>query len=387
DEVLSRSLNIPMVHLLNRYGLAKFHSDLTDYGFSTLKQHPSHYGLSLILGGAEVNLQELNQTYVQLAQKLSNEEITDVEYCKKSSHKKVKWKLSKASIYETFEAMTEVKRPDEENHWKVYSSSQKIAWKTGTSFGFRDAWSVGITPKYVVSIWIGNADGEGRPGLTGFQAAAPLLFDIFKQLPSDSKWFKRPTLEMVNIPICAESGQRATEYCISKKKTYLPENCILAEKCNYHKVIHLNEKGDMQVNSMCMNPLKMRHESRFLLPTFIAKFYQKSHPNYQPPPPFDPNCVDVHENNSFYISYPKRNQTIFLPIDLKGSRRKIILEAIHQQTEGILYWHLDGEYLGTTRQIHQLPLIPEPGKHSLMIVEENGSRRTVCFTVLDHVEN
>ena len=97
--------------------------------------------------------------------------------------------------------MLEVIRPGDESNWKVFSSARKVAWKTGTSFGYRDAWAIGITPEYVVSVWVGNATGEGRPGIIGVKAAAPILFDIYNLLPSTS-WFKEPVNDFKTFSIC-----------------------------------------------------------------------------------------------------------------------------------------------------------------------------------------
>lgn len=193
DEALIKSLNIPMVHLLNRYGVSPFYQKLKQIGITTLTQSPRHYGLSLILGGAETKLTELVQVYGDLALRLKGKE-------------NVLPQTSKKAIYETFTAMTSVIRPEDELGWTQYASAQKIAWKTGTSHGFRDAWAVGITPDYVVGVWIGNADGEGRPGLVGSKAAAPLLFDLFRILPSSTAWFQQPTEETFQAHICKETG-------------------------------------------------------------------------------------------------------------------------------------------------------------------------------------
>src|SRR6187455_696655 len=128
--------------------------------------------------------------------------------------------LSAASIFQTFDVLKEVYRPGEESGWKYFSSSKKIAWKTGTSFGFRDAWAIGVTPHYAVGVWVGNADGEGRPGLTGTETAAPILFDLFSSLPGNS-WFRAPLSEMKKIVVCSRSGHRATGRCESTDTVYV----------------------------------------------------------------------------------------------------------------------------------------------------------------------
>ena len=109
------------------------------------------------------------------------------------------------AVWQTFDAIKEVNRP-EEIDWRTIPSMQTIAWKTGTSYGFRDAWAVGVTPKYAVGVWVGNATGEGKPGLVGARTAGPVLFDVFNLLPS-SPWFERPQGELVETEICRQSGQ------------------------------------------------------------------------------------------------------------------------------------------------------------------------------------
>ena len=109
--------------------------------------------------------------------------------------------MSASSIWLTYEALRKVNRPEGEAGWQFFSSSPDIAWKTGTSFGFRDAWAVGTTPDYVIGVWAGNADGEGRPGLTGITAAAPILFDLISFIGT-SGWFSEPADEMTMIRVC-----------------------------------------------------------------------------------------------------------------------------------------------------------------------------------------
>ena len=181
--------------------------------------------------------------------------------------------LSAGATWMTFEAMLAVSRPDAEANWQQFSSSQKIAWKTGTSFGFRDAWAIGVTPKYAVGIWVGNADGEGRPGIVGVKAAAPILFDVFKILPK-SDWFNQPFDEMKKVPICKHSGFRASDICEVADSVWIPLSCLNTVACPYHKVIHLDNSGK-RVNSDCEEVSNMITTSWFVLPSIIEKFLQE----------------------------------------------------------------------------------------------------------------
>src|SRR5690606_17820827 len=114
--------------------------------------------------------------------------------------------FSPASIWLTYEALRRVNRPETETGWQYFGGAPEVAWKTGTSFGYRDAWAIGTTPDYVVAVWAGNADGEGRPGLSGITSAAPLLFDIIRLLPPAGSWFTRPEEGMTLVEVCSASG-------------------------------------------------------------------------------------------------------------------------------------------------------------------------------------
>ncbi|MGC9356191.1 MAG: penicillin-binding transpeptidase domain-containing protein, partial [Mariniphaga sp.] len=221
-EALARSLNIPAVRMLRDYGIPPFYSFLKKAGMTSLTNPPDYYGLSLILGGAEVTLWDLTGMYTSLVSVLKNYDENDGFYAaqsfqplvwiedktnKESIKQAVQPKVRAAAVYKTLQALLEVKRPQSEAGWQSFASSRNIAWKTGTSFGFRDAWAVGMTSDYMVSVWVGNADGEGRPGLTGVAAAAPLLFDVFELLPV-SGWFHQPVDEMEQLEVCALSGFR-----------------------------------------------------------------------------------------------------------------------------------------------------------------------------------
>lgn len=384
SQALSRSLNIPMVHLLNEYGLTKFHHELQAMGITTLNHSARHYGLSLILGGAEASLYDLSKVYTQMAQELSLGKALPFYISKEDSVQPnfQKTHTNRACIYATFEAMTEVNRPDEDNNWRVFNSEQKIAWKTGTSFGFRDGWAIGITPDYVVSVWVGNADGEGRPGLTGVRAAAPLLFSVFKCLPKSGKWFQQPFREMTYTEICHESGHRATRLCQHKEYKWIPKTCLSSLACPYHQIIHLNAAGTNRVTSECESVENMKHVSWFVLPSIVEKFYKTTHPNYAPLPDYQTECLATFSDRSMGIIYPKPGAKIYIPIELNGETGKTIFEATHRNSRKKIYWHLDNEYIGETKEIHQFGLQPSPGKHELMLVDENGVTIQVKFEVV-----
>jgi penicillin-binding protein 1C len=391
NKALARSLNIPMVRLLNEYGLEKFHRDLKNCGLTSLHKPAKHYGLSLILGGAEAKLCDLSLAYTQMAQELKFGERKPITLVNeknnrsaKTVHSKKKHKTitDRASIYSTFEAMVDVNRPDEDGNWRAFASAQKIAWKTGTSFGFRDAWAIGITPDYVVAIWIGNADGEGRPGLTGIKAAAPLLFDIFSQLPKSSSWFTPPLEDMCKIKICIESGHRVSDLCEKTDLARMPKSCLNTLACPYHQTVHLTKNNLYRVDSECENVFNMKHVTWFVLPPLIEKYYKFNHPNYRVLPDFKPECLAKVSDRAIAILYPKPNSKIYVPIEIDGKTGRTVFEAAHRNVNTKVYWHLDDVFIGETKEIHQLALNPAVGKHKLMLVDENGIAMTLKFEAL-----
>jgi penicillin-binding protein 1C len=179
NEALTRSLNIPAVLQLKDFGVNRFLKTLRKQGFSTLRYNANHYGLSLILGGAEVTAWDLGKAYHRLAANQIFElgDSLPAVHLLKAQEKQAANFLDKGASYTTLNVLTGLVRPSTEAGWQRFGQ-QKIAWKTGTSFGFRDAWAVGVSAKYTCVVWVGNASGEGRPGLVGATAAGPLLFRI-----------------------------------------------------------------------------------------------------------------------------------------------------------------------------------------------------------------
>ncbi len=396
NKALARSLNIPMVRLLNEYGLEKFHRDLKNYGITTLNRPATHYGLSLILGGAEAKLFDLSKAYTQMAQELKGGEKKEIILVHQETKQKTRTvtqrarnkkpeiihQTDRACIYSTFEAMVDVNRPDEDGNWRAFSSSQKIAWKTGTSFGFRDAWAIGVTPDYVVAVWIGNADGEGRPGLTGIKAAAPLLFDVFSQLPKSQSWFNAPKQDMSRVAICRESGHRASDLCEKADTVWIPKTSLNTTACPYHQTIHLTKDGRWRVDSECENVYNMKHSTWFVLPPLVEKYYKFNHPNYKILPDYKPECLAKIMDRSIAVVYPKAGSKIYVPVEIDGKTGKTVFEITHRNINTKVYWHLDENFIGETKEIHQMALNPTIGKHKLTLVDENGIVVAVKFEAI-----
>ena len=378
SEVISRSLNVPSVRMLEQYGAPRFLKLLQQMGFSTITRDADHYGLSLILGGAEITLEDLVNAYRSMAAYLTEDpDYAGVEV----PDRYVPSGLSRAAIYLTFDALAQANRPEEESSWMGYSSGRKVAWKTGTSWGNRDAWSVGVTPEYVVGVWVGNSDGEGRAQMTGVGYASPVMFDVFAALPP-TRWFRMPVEEMVPVVVCHQSGLPASRICPDRDTVWVPEIERWPDECRYHRVIHLDAEERMQVNSSCYPVEKMVEKVWFVLPPAMEWYYMKNHLDYRPLPPKHPDFDAASDGGSpIEIIYPQQGVTVVTTIGLDGREQGIVVRAAHRDPGALLYWHLDGDYLGATRGDHALPVHPQPGKHVLVAMDANGASRAVQFTV------
>lgn len=362
SEALARSLNVPSVHMLRRFGVPKFLDMLRRCGMTTLHKSASHYGLSLILGGAEGTLGDVTTMYARLSESYQSADTSHTRKCDRLHGFPL---TDKSALWWTFEALKEVNRPDEID-WRLVTSVRKVAWKTGTSYGFRDAWAVGVTPDYAVGVWAGNAQGQGVPGLTGARAAGPVMFDVFNLLPvkeydreySRNGWFKEPVFgDYVLAEVCRESGHLKSASCEHIDTLALPRKSIRSASCPYHRTIN--------------------GERVFVLPPSMEWYYRQNHPEYSPP-----SSKDKADSQMEFI-YPENGAVIYIPRQLDGSIQGITFNLAHRNPMTTIYWHIDNEYAGQTRMIHQMTLNPTIGKHTVTAVDESGNTLAVGFTVCD----
>lgn len=396
-KALARSLNIPAVRLLQSYGLEKFRDQLDLFDLRGLDKSADHYGLTLILGGAETNLWDLCKTYANMASTISHfntssseyysneftspvlEKDQAVDFGSKSIDKTV---FDAGSMYLTVEAMKEVNRPEGNESWEFFDGSKEIAWKTGTSFGNKDAWAIGLTKDYVVGIWVGNADGEGRPNVSGVNSAAPILFDVFDVLPK-SKWFLKPLDEFTDIAVCTESGYLATTDCPAKWIA-IPKKQNFVTSCGYHQMVQLDAQKQFRVNSSCIDLAQTVSKSWFVLPPLMEFYYKRAHPNYKVLPPFRSDCESTNAPPMEFI-YPKNGSRITLTKNFDGNKNELVVKLAHTKPETHVYWYLDDTYIGETKNFHELGILPLGGKHKLTVVDALGNENAISISVINEL--
>ena len=399
---LERSLNVPSVRMLQTHGLEKFHLLLRTLGMNTLTQPADHYGLTLILGGAEGTLWDITGMYAELSRRLQHYTERSGRYDPADHHPlnfftlqstrhhpktpdarlEATAPIEAAAIWQTFQSLSELNRPEEEATWKSFSSSRRIAWKTGTSFGHRDAWAVGVTPAYVVGVWAGNASGEGRPMLTGVNYAAPVLFDVVAQMPHGS-WFTTPYDDMIQLAVCRKSGHLASPLCDEADTVWVAKRGVETEQCPYHTMIHLSRDFKYRVNSDCASISDMVHVPWFVLPPAQEWYYKTKNMDYKPLPPIHPNCMGSEGQRQMELIYPQQNLTVVLPRQLDGSAGQVVFSAAHRRRGAVIFWHVNQQFIGTTEAPHQIPMTPAAGTHRLTLVDDAGNTVTEIFSVED----
>ena len=402
-QALARSLNVPAVRMLREYGIPKFYERLEQMGMQTLHRRPNEYGLTLILGGAEARMWDICAMYTGMARTLKHfypyeggydpATFRALNYLATDSQGRIppaehstlhpQGILNAASIWHTFEAMEEVTRPSTEKYWQFFSSSQRVAWKTGTSFGNRDAWAVGLTPDYVVGVWVGNADGEGRPGLTGIATAAPILFELFNILPPTRQWFEAPYQEMYKGDICQNSGYLAGPECPVTQE-WIPKVGQNSPTCPFHKRIWVDPSESHRVLADCTTPDQRLVKSWFVLPPIQEHYYIRRNPTYKILPPWDPSCEEALQTSSvpMQLIYPQHQAKIYVPVELDGQVGRTVFELTHRDSDAIVHWHLDKTYMGSTEDMHQMAFNPKPGIHTLTCVDQTGESLVRSFEIL-----
>jgi penicillin-binding protein 1C len=375
DEALARSLNVPAARSLRSFGVERFAQFLRSLGLTTLFRSGDEYGLPLILGGAEITLFEITNLYASLGR-------TAASYSNSSSL------ISSGAAWLTLEALVYAARPGEEAIWQEYAGARHIAWKTGTSYGFRDAWAVGVTPEWTVGVWIGNASGEGRPELRSAFTSAPVLFEIFSALDSlggnRSTWFPKPTVELRQVETCAASGFPASVHCAEIKFTDIPKNAPAAKPCHFCQTVILN---DTLTHRIVLEPGAFNaavERKWFVLPPAEEWYFRRWNLEYKPLPSYL-NSRDLSNRGEGVLALfnPEPDSQIYVPRELDNSESRVVFSAAHRNEAEIIYWHLDDAFLGVTQTFHEIEARPQPGLRTLTLVDSTGNTIVRRFVVLD----
>ena len=354
EEALIKSLNIPFVKLLSDYGVDRFY-----YFLENNDNYPEDrfdkYGLSLILGTREMRPVDIGKLYIGLA---NYGKVSNLKYTLTEDKPKEYQQFSRGASYLTLEILSRVVRPGNE---KLYSEQRPISWKTGTSYGMKDAWSVGVSPDYTVLVWLGNFNQKSIFSLSGVETAGNLLFKVFNIVDINSKTFEKPTDDLKEIEIDEKTGYRKF-YDVESKKVFYPKDAKLLRISPYYKKIFVDE-NDMEIDSRSPNFDKRKEKIVIEYPIEVSNYFFLN---------------GVRENKNVKIAYPVQNLNIFVPKDFDGYK-KVAMKLYNPNNEYV-YWYLDEDYVGYSNEKEKFFEL-DIGKHKLTIITENGAREEVKFNI------
>ncbi len=374
-EALAHSLNLPPIWLLDQIGFESFANMLEKAGFSDVKKRRNTLGYSLALGGCGVTLEEITRFYTCFANEGKMYPLVYLKSKPKSSQNGVTL-FSPASVYLIGNILSDLERPDLPQNYINDSKAPKIAWKTGTSYGKRDAWAIGYSPRYTIGIWTGNMDGSGVPELTGAEIAMPLLLDIFNAIDFNpqKKWFDRPESIQERM-VCAETGMLPSpETCPQKVSDFYIRNISSLMPCNLYQELTISPDERYLYCPVCCPS---------------EGFIRKKYPVYEPaislwmrteligikmPPPHFSLCPAKISGEGPKIISPAANHEYYIE---KGRNQQIALHAAAGASVTNLHWYVNGIFIKTTPKDEKVFITPEPGGNVITCIDDKGRKTEV----------
>lgn len=376
---LANSLNIPAVKVVKDLGKTTLIEQLKKADFQTVKKQEKDLGLSIVLGGCGVTLEEMTQLYAAFANDGNWQKCSFIRTLPIGEGRV--GLISPSATYLITEILAQIKRPDLPNNFDYTYRLPKIAWKTGTSFGRRDAWSIGYNKKYTVGVWVGNFSGEGVPELSGAEIATPLLFQIFNTIDynTSSVWFRQPK-EVVSRQVCAESGDLPSEYCSNKILDYSIKNISHTQKCIHLKKFYVNLSESMSYCTQCL-PVDGYKEKLYsnLAPELIS-FYELKHILYEKIPTHNPNCTRFFQtaNNAPIITNPNNGSEYYLS-EKDAQQMQLACQTANDVRE--VYWYINDRLLQKSSANKPVFFTPSLGKLKISCTDDKGRSSSISVMV------
>ena len=363
-QALISSLNIPFVHLLDQYGEDKFYYFLKDM-LEFDENAPERYGLSLILGTREFTVEEIATLYSGLA---NYGNFIKLHYTLNDDKSRTKTMFSKGASYLTLDTLKELVRPGINN---LYRLKDPISWKTGTSFGKRDAWACGMTPDYTVIVWVGNFSGKSNDNLSGVISGGRLLFNVFQELDNSNKHFEEPYYELENIEVDSITGYRIDLDGVETKTIKYPRNAKPLKMSPFYKKIYVDE-NDVEVDSRDPNFANSHEKVILNYPLEVVNYFIRENRD------ISEIYHTTSKEKSLKILYPTPNLKILLPKDL-DKEQKLVVKIANLKNQDI-YWYLDKEFIGMDKTFEK-EISLGVGNHTLTIMAEDGEIAKTSFSI------
>jgi penicillin-binding protein 1C len=373
---LINSLNIPAVKLLQEIKTENFVRTLKKMGFNQIKKDEKKLGLSLILGGCGVSLEQLTKMFHSFA---NGGLYTELNWLAKDSEKGGFQVISKESSYMLTEILSKVKRPDLPLEWQNSAALPRVAWKTGTSYGRKDAWSIGYNNKYTIGVWVGNFSAEGVQELSGSSVAAPLLFEIFNTLDyrSEAEWYSVP--ENIDFRlVCAESGLPYNEFCKDViSDAYIPS--VSPNKlCDHLRMCYIAPDSSISYCKTCL-PESGYIQAWYpnILPEIIT-LYESQQVKYLKVPPHNPSCERVYAQNAPEITSPMYLVEYFVD---KTDTTEIMLTCNAAIDVDKVFWYVNDKLYKSVAPSQKIFFKPPEGKVKISCTDDKGRNTNTYITV------
>ena len=356
SDALARSRNVPAVELTQKLHHPGLYEFLQSAGAGL--PHPgAWYGLALPLGGAEVRMEDLVRLYAMLA---NHGVVGDRRL------------LSPESAFLALEMLGRVPPPD------GYCVHAPVYWKTGTSHGYHDAWSVGVCGPYVLAVWAGNFDGRANPALMGRTAAAPLFFQILETLENSGRLPSVPHLpppgaNLRQVELCAESGQLPEPHCRHRIQGWFIPGVSPITKCAVHRDVIVDQATGLRLLADD-GTHAVRHEVFEFWPQDIEKLFAKAGLPRRRPPPFLPGQTDLSAGNgSLKILSPRPGAVFTRRADVTGNGELALRASGNSDTRRV-FWFDGAQFLGSCDADQSLRWLPSAGPHQLTAMDQDGRK-------------
>ncbi len=374
---LANSLNIPAVHILQDLGTTVFVNQLKKAGFQTIKKQERDLGLSMILGGCGITLEEITRLFASFA---NEGQFRSLKYLKTSNKpEKSTTVVSKEASFLITDILTQITRPDLPSNFDNTYHLPRIAWKTGTSYGKRDAWSVGYNKRYTVGVWVGNFSGEGVPDLSGANTGTPLLFSIFNALDYNSPrgWYAVPKNIQLR-KVCAVSGDIPNEFCEHQIPGYYISGVSAYRKCGHKRYVFTNHQGTISYCTYCLpeNGFEKRTYPN-LSPDLIA-YYEVQKIPYPKLPPHNAHCERVFHDGPPLIVSPNEASEYFIR---KDEPQQIQLACQPANDVQMVFWYINDKLIRKSEPNEAVFITPPLGKVKISCSDDRGRNSDVWIKV------
>ncbi len=377
-DALIQSLNVPAVNVCARVGLDKFYALLNNGGITSLNRKYFEYGLPLVLGACEVSLLELSNLYATLAREGQHLPVCFMADEKKPSTKRI---LSEEACFLISDILSNLRRPDIPASWEFTRDIPTVAWKTGTSYGRRDAWAIGYNPDYTVGVWAGNFSAEGSPYLVGAEIAAPLMMNIFHEITvgNDIKWFDPPPgLEIRQV--CSESGAPPNKNCPSVHAAYYIPGVSPSRPCTVHKAITVDRETGYLVCPACSYGKIIDSVIVENWPPRVADWLLRQG-QIAALPRHNPDCRGIVLNEEPVIHSPENNGIYEIRPSAPSDYQKILLQASVSLASAKMHWFLDKNWYTSCPSGKNVFYLPQKGRHELMCMDDFGRSSRITFEI------